>query len=318
MKTYYLFIFIAVPIGTILGTLLIFQYRPDLSELNQESKVQDSENSPQNCSEENNEEGIPVSPEGDSKEAPILPKDSVPPEEPINEQNKQQLKKVMKKIIKHKRIWILSGINFLASFLFMLVVNTFKTIGATAPTRVDAELLKYTATLCGLSLSFFGPIWGFLIDKIDFKIIFIIVNGAGIGIGVGLVFGLYIPWLFCLMVCLAGLGTSGVIAIFTPHVMKVYGIQYSMMVSGIINFIGGLSNLFGSIFAFIFSSVYPQNQNFAYGCVYVIGSAMNLVALILTFFESNKPFMYDDTKEEIDNVEKICERESKVSTSPSN
>ena len=318
MKTYYLFIFIAVPVGTVLGTLLIFQYRPDLSELNQESKEQDSEKNPQDFSDKNTQEEPPVISQDNSKENPILPKSPDFPGKSINEQDKQQLKKVMKQIIKHRRIWILSGINFLASFLFLLVVNTFKTIGATAPTRVDAELLKYTATFCGLSLSFFGPIWGFLIDKIDFKIIFIIVNSAGIGIGVGLVFGLYIPWLFCILVCLAGLGTSGVAAIFNPHVMKVYGIQYSMMVVGIINFIGGLSNLFGSIFAFIFSSVYKQNQNFAYGCVYVIGSVMNLGALILTFFESNKPFVYDDTKEEIDNVEKICERESKVSIAPPN
>ena len=214
MKTYYLFIFIAVPVGTVLGTLLIFQYRPDLSELNQESKEQDSEKIPQNFSEKNTkEEEPPVISQDNSKENLILPQCPDFPGKPINEQDKQQLKKIMKQIIKHRRIWILSGINFLTSFLFLLVINTFKTIGATAPTRVDAELLKYTATFCGLSLSFFGPIWGFLIDKIDFKIIFIIVNSAGIGIGVGLVFGLYTPWLFCILVCLAGLGTSGVAVI---------------------------------------------------------------------------------------------------------
>lgn len=138
VKTYYLFIFIAEPVGTVLGTLLIFQYRPDLSELNQESKEQDSEKNPQDFSDKNTQEEPPVISQDNSKENPILPKSPDFPGKSINEQDKQQLKKVMKQIIKHRRIWILSGINFLASFLFLLVVNTFKTIGATVPTRVDA------------------------------------------------------------------------------------------------------------------------------------------------------------------------------------
>ena len=52
--------------------------------------------------------------------------------------------------------------------------------------------------------------------------------------------------------------------------MKVYGIQYSMIVAGVINLIGGMSNLIGSMFTFIVSTVYADNQNFAYGCVYIV------------------------------------------------
>ena len=84
-----MFIFIAEPVGTVLGTLLIFQYRPDLSELNQESKEQDSEKNPQDFSDKNTQEEPPVISQDNSKENPILPKSPDFPGKSINEQDKQ-------------------------------------------------------------------------------------------------------------------------------------------------------------------------------------------------------------------------------------
>ena len=227
---------------------------------------------------------------------------------PLTEAEKMKYKKDISKVLHNKKIWILSAINFLASFLLLLVVNSYKTIGATAPTRVDAALLRDTAIFCAFCLSGFGPLWGLLIDKVNFKIIFIIVNAIGTGVGIGLVFGLYIPILFCLLVCATGLCASGLTAVFNPHIMKVYGIQYSMIVAGVINLIGGMSNLIGSMFTFIVSTVYADNQNLAYGCVYVVGASMNFLAMLLTLWESNELFEYDHI-EDIETVGDMYDKE---------
>lgn len=301
VKKYYAFIFIAIPIGTILGCLFIYQFVPDLKEL-QSPILPGDENPPTET-----EEGI---------DKPRISPPKLPPPpmmKPLTESEKQKYKKDISKVLHNKRIWILSAINFLASFLLLLVVNSYKTIGATAPTRVDGALLRDTAVFCAVCLSGFGPLWGLLIDKVNFKIIFIIVNAIGTGVGIGLVFGLYFPILFCLLVCATGLCASGLTAVFNPHIMKVYGIQYSMIVSGIINLIGGMSNLIGSMFTFIVSTVYADNQNFAYGCVYVVGASMNFLAMLLTLWESNEPFEYVHT-EDIETVGDMYdkERESRI------
>lgn len=70
---------------------------------------------------------------------------------PLTEAEKMKYKKDISKVLHNKRIRILSAINFLASFLLLLVVNSYKTIGATAPTRFDAALLRDSCFLCYLS-----------------------------------------------------------------------------------------------------------------------------------------------------------------------
>lgn len=298
VSRYYALIFVAIPVGTILGCLFIYQFVPDLKEL----QVPIISNLPNEIEEGNDKPRI---------SPPKLP--PPPMMKPLTEAEKMKYKKDISKVLHNKRIWILSAINFLASFLLLLVVNSYKTIGATAPTRVDAALLRDTAVFCAICLSGFGPLWGLLIDKVIFKIIFIIVNAIGTGVGIGLVFGLYIPILFCLLVCATGLCASGLTAVFNPHIMKVYGIQYSMIVAGIINLIGGMSNLIGSMFTFIVSTVYADNQNFAYGCVYIVGASMNFLAMLLTLWESNEPFEYDHIQD-IETVGDMYdkERESRI------
>lgn len=275
IKEYYKIIFYVIPSGTIICLLLTFQYTPALEEVSV---------SPDLLPEEENDESKAISEQEQEQ-------DLFPQLQDKNEKNKKS--EEIKMILKNRRVWILSGINFGAMFLVILILNTFKTIGATAPKRVSATMLTYTAVFCAFALSVFGPLWGFLIDKVNFKIIMIIINGIGISLGVGMVFGLYVPLLFCFLVGLAVVCVSGVMSSFHPHIMRIFGIHYSMIIGGVVGLVGGFSNLLGSIFTFVISSVFKNNQNFAYGCVYVFGALLSLVALLLTLFENNEPFDFD-------------------------
>ena len=175
VSKYYAFIFIAIPVGIVFAFINLFQnlksfkfqfYQVLLMKLKKEMISQ----------------------------VPKLPPPSMM--KPLTEAEKMKYKKDISKVLHNKRIWILSAINFLASFLLLLVVNSYKTIGATAPTRVDAALLRDTAVFCAICLSGFGPLWGLLIDKVNFKIIFIIVNAIGTGVGIGLDLGFIYQFYF--------------------------------------------------------------------------------------------------------------------------
>ena len=246
VKRYYRFIFLTVPIGTIFGLLLTFQYKK-------------------------------------KKNLSFISK----------KEEKGQYKKDLKRIIKSKRVWTLSLVCWLGTFLLFLLLNTFKAIGATAPKRVDAALLKYTAVFVGFSLSLSSPLWGIMIDKISFRVLFSIINVIGMFVGVAIVLGIYyLPIMFCVTVCVNALCVSGVRTILNPHVMKIFGIKYSMIVYGIIGLVSGSSNFMGSLFSFVVSSVFKNNMNFAYGCIFIFGSVLNFFSLILTQFEKDDVFEF--------------------------
>ena len=267
VKQYYKLIFYTVPVGCIFGLLLMFQYRKELDE-NKESTTE-----------------------------PLTNTDNT-------SQSENAMKKDMEKIFKDKRVWRLAFIILLGSFVLFLVINNFKTIGATAPKRIDAFLLKYTALCMGIFLCLSAPIWGTLIDKFHFKNLVLVINCLGIICGIGLIIGLYyFHLLFCFIVCLSVSSVSGLMSIVNPHIMKIYGIKYSMIVGGVVALISGSSNLIGSIFSFVISTVLENNINFAYGCIYVIGSVLSVISLLLTFGESNEPFKFVDTE----SIEKLSE-----------
>ena len=280
VKNYYKFIFYTVPIGTFLGILFTFQYSHKKTEEKNDHTLLSTEEKPR--------ESI----------GSFVPKDP----NNLTEEEKEMYKKDIMKIVKNKRVWTLALVNWLGTFLLFLVLNTFKTIGAM--TRIDANMLTYTAVFVALSLSLASPFWGFLIDKFSFKVLFSIVNIVGIVIGVAIVIGLnYLPLLFCAVIAIDGLCVSGFMSILNPHIMKIFGIHYSMIVSGIIGLVAGTSNFVGSIFSFVVASVFKDNQYFAYGCIFIFGSVLNVVSLILTFFESNEPFEF--TRKDIENIDGI-------------
>ena len=145
----------------------------------------------------------------------------------------------------------------------------------------------------GFSLSLSSPLWGIMIDKISFRVLFSIINVIGMFVGVAIVLGIYyLPIMFCVTVCVNALCVSGVRTILNPHVMKIFGIKYSMIVYGIIGLVSGSSNFMGSLFSFVVSSVFKNNMNFAYGCIFIFGSVLNFFSLILTQFEKDDVFEF--------------------------
>ena len=112
-------------------------------------------------------------------------------------------------------------------------------------------------------------------------------------VGVAIVLGIYyLPILFCVTVCVNALCVSGVRTILNPHVMKIFGIKYSMIVYGIIGLVSGSSNFMGSLFSFVVSSVIKNNKNFAYGCIFIFASVLNVFSLLLTQFEKDDVFEF--------------------------
>lgn len=229
------------------------------------------------------------------------PSEKKSPKKPlfINGQRTEKYKSDIRKIFKSRRIYMLCLIYFLSSFLFFLITSTSKTIGSLK--HFNTDLLKYSSMVGGISLLLLGPVWGYLYDKFHFKILVNVVNGAGVFIGPLIIAALiYDQWLFAVMTIVNGFFFIGMMNIFNPHIMKIYTIEYSMEIAGIMVSAGGFSNVIGSIFAFVVSKILSDEEKtqYAYIAIYSAGSFFNLVSLFVSRYENDIPFDFNESSEE--------------------
>ena len=257
VKKYYLLMFFTLPIGTFLALLFTYQY-----------KHEEHSNS-------------------NSKEQLIFNKKQLNID---NEKTKSELKQVFKS----KRLRLLVAINFLSSFIIFLNLNTFKTIGTLNQMSVSA--LAVVGAFAGFSSVGLGPLWGFLADKVSFTKLILFINSIGVFTGICLGFTLKYKLCKCFsaLICLNVLCASGFRNVMNPHMMKVFTIEYSMRLGGIVGIASAMSNIIGSALSFVFSKVYGDStdQNKAFFILYGVGGMFSFIALVLGLFENDEPFEF--------------------------
>ena len=258
-------ILIAVPLSTAIALLFTYQYKQQQQE---EVDVQDEANTERYIDKASND-------------------NSIAQQSTVSDVYSHELSQAFKS----KRLWICATLTFLASFIILLQLNTFKTIGTL--NQIPVRYLTATAAFSGIGIVSFGPIWGYISDKVRFNVLIVIITAIGVIMGVSLGFTLQYEMhlCFCLLTSLGVICVAGLMNIMNPHIMKVFGIKYLMQLGGIINLSNGLANVIGSIFAFIVSQVYSdKDQNVGYYILYGVGGAFSLFALVLSFCENDDEF----------------------------
>ena len=298
-KKYFILIICAIPVGAILSLLLTYQYNPELAnnENGNDNLIpkdphdlpQDTENNEnlkidlQNNIEAPNEEET----DKDAQNFPSRP----------NPIEREKMNQQLSKALKNYRLWLLSVITFLSSFVIFCSLNTFKIVGSLNSIKVS--YLTFTASFMGFANIIFNPIWGYYADKVKFKILFNIINVLGIisGITMSLTLKYQTSIFFCLVVGVNMICAAGSLTIMQTHIMSVYSVKYSMQLGGITGLTNGLANLIGSIFAFIITNVFNlggEEQTYGFFILYGVGSVFSFIAFILTLFESEEEFWGKD------------------------
>ena len=269
-KTLILYIGIITIVGTILCIIFFVQYKPNF-----EIKNENSENETDITSNNNN---------------PDFLKDD-------------NYYFGIKKIMKNYRIWLIASLGALAGFSCGYVLNTFRTfVSLTQKEKEDGQIIKYLGSFILICLCIFGPIFGYLTDKLGFRVIISTVTFLGILDSVGLAIFLDHAILYRIFMCTAGIIMSGLIASINPHVMGVFGIKYALELNGIVGVFLGVSNLIGAIASFIFGIFWPKGSEIIkpYRIVFIVASACNIIAFILQWFEPVEEFDFSDKDEIIE------------------
>ena len=208
----------------------------------------------------------------------------------INNIGEQQAE--LEVILKHWRIYFILLIFFCTCF----VQGFIMTVGFNFGTNIVEEVQKtkkptkmsIVFTIMNLTGCIGGPIWGFIHDKLEFQKTLMLVNCLSMlnSILITVTKKNIIPYAFSII--FNGNLNTGSFTMIYPHVSRVFGFKYAGEMYGIVVLSTGISSLIASLLLNVFGI--RDNYN---SCLYVfyIGSGLNLIGILLAFFETDEKFL---------------------------
>ena len=133
-----------------------------------------------------------------------------------------------------------------------------------------------------------APIWGFLYDKFEFQKTLMLVNCLSMlnSFLINVTSKNIISYAFSII--FNGNLNTGSFTMIYPHVSKVFGFKYAGEMYGVVVLSTGISSLIASLLL----NVFGIRDDYS-SCLYVfyIGSGLNLIGILLAFFETDEKFL---------------------------
>ena len=172
---------------------------------------------------------------------------------------------------------------------------------------MKGDIFKVLTIVQALLILTFTPIWGCLIDQIGAKIILTINCCLCLILGILLIFSINFPFLYILSIGITVINVQGLNTAINTHILDIFTIKYSLEIGGLITLFIGLTGIISSILSFVISLFYTEKDELktSYRIIYICGTIVVVIGLILNNFESGEKFNFDDDKDlTTDNGEK--------------
>ena len=226
-------------------------------------------------------------------------------------ENNVDYKKGLKLILTNRRIYQLLFIflftSFLQGFIFTVGFN-YGTMahGDKTQSEIGGDEMSIIFMLTSLISSLMGPLFGFIYDKIGFKITLILIDG--ISIINGLLISLAVRWgviFYGISIILNGCLNGGAFSMILPYVGKIYGFNYAGELYGFVVLSTGISSIISASIYYVISyfSLDKSNNDGTYLIIFICGAVLNLFAIILSILESNEPFDFNENNQNDNNNE---------------
>ena len=194
-----------------------------------------------------------------------------------------------KKALRSFRVWKLFTLVLCSYLALNLVLICWRPIGVNV--KIPTEKLQLIGTINFIMTSIGTPFFGFLSDKIPFRILYTAIAAITSFVGFAFCFTFESEDLFMVMVCGMNFILGGYIAVLPPHYMKVFGMKYYVEIGGVVGFANVIMGPICSLFAYFVENG-VENKIFAYKVIFITGAAMNIVSLVISIFESDDEFDY--------------------------
>ena len=188
--------------------------------------------------------------------------------------------------------------NILFVIIIEYLMNTFRVYGSL--THVNGAVMQYAGAFIGLSSLIFAPSWGFINDKISFTKTSKIIGILCLIHGLILTIFINNNVIYVICVFIATLPAAGFRTILQPHIMKVYGIKYSIEIGGVIGFFGGIKTLLLGFLSFAVAKFDPNGDNIQtiYRYIFIVGIVCCTFGLFLSTLEDESKFKYPFLEED--------------------
>ena len=133
-----------------------------------------------------------------------------------------------------------------------------------------------------------APIWGFIYDKLEFQKTLMLVNCLSMLNSFLIKFTWKHTITYAFSIIFNGNLNTGSFTMIYPHVSRVFGFKYAGEMYGIVVLSTGISSLIASLLLHFFGIRTNYEPCFN---VFYIGSGLNLIGVILAFFETDEKFL---------------------------
>jgi MFS family permease len=210
----------------------------------------------------------------------------------------------VKKVIKSFRFW--RNILIVGAMPFMIWFESATSRPFSVMIGVKGEIIGILSGTMSILGCITNPIWAFCVDKFGFRPIMIIISILTISMSVFFYIFMDNPFYYVIGLYVSSTLRGGVICSLIPHMMEVFGMRYFLT-------LGGLGRLFTQLFSFgaagvsIVISIFRKGKDellLPYKIVSLVAAGFAAFGLILTFFENDEKFNYEDDDEN-EKIEKI-------------
>lgn len=149
---------------------------------------------------------------------------------------------------------------------------------------VDQNYIFALGILFGIVNGSSRFLWGFLMDKLGFRILLFIITSIEVTVGLSLYFMVSVPIIYVIEVLLIGACIGGNFVILAPTFSKIFGLKVGPELYGLTSIAIGIANLSGPILTKIM-----LNDNKDFLITFIIGSCLSGIKFILLlFFKEDK------------------------------
>ena len=226
---------------------------------------------------------------------------SINPEIKENEENKNEKKTIksnpktrkekIKMVLKSWKFWRYNLISLSSSPIINMIFSMYRSLGETYQIEQNAlQLLGVLNSVIGFIFSF---IFGVLCDYVDFRILLFINNMIGSLVGILYYHTFHDTVSFTILTLIISVQSSGYLCLKEYHLIKVFGIDILVDISGVVSLTTGVCVIILTIFTYVIESTLEQ-KDLAYLVIFPMFGLFNFLGVILGFFEDDEPFNYGE------------------------
>ena len=200
-------------------------------------------------------------------------------------------KEKIKMVLKSWKFWRYNLISLSSSPVTDMIFSMYRSLGETY--QIDQNALQLLGILNSVISFIFSFIFGVLCDYVDFRALLFINNMIGSIVGITYYHSFHDTLIFTILTLTIAVQSAGYYCLKEYHLIKVFGIDILVDLSGVVSLTTGICVIILTIFTYIIESTVAE-KDLAYLIIFPMFGLFNFFGVVLGFFEDDQPFDYDE------------------------